>query len=165
MDHLLSAESVIAEEGSFWGGFKPRCHGSQAPSLFYGYFGPSLTTALSFPIHIQLFFLFSITLLCLQLHAILQFHLCLLVRANLKTRLTEDGSSGLEKGRVCGGKRLLFVWTDAEGHLWTSVSDQRSQWCRTDSWVMSYQPLLWPSSIIQSPHPSHSDDGTLNKVN
>lgn len=41
-------------------------------------------------------FSFSITLLCLQLHAILPFHLCLLVRANLKIRLTEDGSSSLE---------------------------------------------------------------------
>lgn len=64
-----------------------------------------------------------------------------------------------------GGKRLLFVWPDAQGHLWTSVSDQRSWWCRTDSWAMSYQPLLRPSSIILSPRPSHSDDGTLNKLN
>ena len=65
MDHLLSAESVIAEEGFFsffflfWTGgegVKPHCYGSQAPSLFYGYFCPSLPTTLSFPIHILLYF-------------------------------------------------------------------------------------------------------------
>lgn len=46
----------LQRRAPFGGGFKPRCHGSQAPSLFYGYFGPSLTTALSFLIHILLFF-------------------------------------------------------------------------------------------------------------
>lgn len=77
----------------FGGGFKPRCHGSQTPSLFYGYFGPSLTTALSFPIHILLsFFLYH----AFSYMPSPSYHRCLLVRANLKIRLTEDGSSSLE---------------------------------------------------------------------
>lgn len=160
--------------GLLLGGFKPCCHGSQAPSPPYGYFALSLSVRLSFSIVVPLSFFFY--------HSISRSDACPLCQSVFVSPLfvyeweltweagywswgMVDGRSVVEWGRVLGGKRLLFVWTDAQAHLWTSVSDQRSWWCRTDSWAMSYQPLLQPSSIILSPRPSHSDDGTLNKVN
>lgn len=174
MDHLLSAESVIAEKGSFWGALNHAAmvHRLQAPLW--------ILCSLSFCLAIYsdpcftlfLLFLDSVLLkdahpLC---HSIFVSAVCLQVRANLRGRVLRfrggggDSCGNAERGRRLGGKRLLFVWTDAQTHLWTSVSDQRSRWCRTDSWAMSYQPLLRPSSIILSLHLSHSDDGTLNKV-
>lgn len=53
----------LQRRASFGGCFKPHCYGSQAPSLFYGYFGPSLTTALSFLIHILLYLFLDRTVL------------------------------------------------------------------------------------------------------
>lgn len=152
-------------------GFNPCCHGSQAPSR------PSwILCSLSFSLHV---FPNSFPALCpaltvsfaLRFMAFLSFCFCLStvcvwVRVNLSGRVMKVGTGCIvaEQVRHLRGKRLLFVWTDAQAHLWTSVSDQRSRWCRTDSWAMSYQPTLQSSSIILSPCMSHSDDETLNKV-
>lgn len=71
MDHLLSAESVIAEEGSFFffclgGGMAAMVHRLQAS--FMDTLAPFLTSALSFPIHILLYFFIALS--CFQLRAI-----------------------------------------------------------------------------------------------
>lgn len=140
----------------------------------YGYFALSLSVSLSILIHVSLSFFSFLTQSCSKMHtlSVIPF---LSLPFVYKWELTweagywgfggwGDSCGNAERGRRLGGKRLLFVWTDAQTHLWTSVSDQRSRWCRTDSWAMSYQPLLRPSSIILSLRLSHSDDGTLNKV-
>lgn len=58
---------------------------------------------------------------------------------------------------MCLCVRVLSVWTDAQTHLWDSVSDQSECWCETDSWAMSYQLVLQPPSIRPSsaPFPPH----------
>lgn len=73
--------------GLLWGGdFKPRCYGSQASSLFYGYFGPSLTIAFPFPDPHPALSLSRLLCPAFSCGPSLSFHLCLRVRANLKSR-------------------------------------------------------------------------------
>jgi len=81
------------------GGFNPCCHGSQASSPPYGYFGLSLSVSLSFLIQVQLSFLLYHSL-ALRSMPSLSFHfclstVCLQVEANLRGRILRLGGVGV----------------------------------------------------------------------
>lgn len=96
MDHLLSAESVIAEKGSFWGALNHAAmvHRLQAPFMDT-LLSLSLSVSLSILIHVSLpSFLYRSVLLkdphplC---HSIFVSTVCLQVRANLRGRVLKLG--------------------------------------------------------------------------
>ncbi len=107
--------------GLLLGGFKPCCHGSQAPSPPYGYFALSLSFCLAVFSNPWPALFLSLSLhLALRCMPSLSFHfclsaVCLRVRANLRGRVLELGDGGWSQ--CCGvregsGREEAFVCLD-----------------------------------------------------
>lgn len=155
MDHLLSAESVSAEEGSFWGALNHAAmvHRLQTPS--YGFFALSLSFLL--PLFLCLFYClpnplsFIITLsysdlLAFAVTAFLSFHYLFACerepeRQGFRGLWTEKGKGGFWEGRgFC-----LF------GQMHTAISGLLSVIKGADDVEQIHGPCL--ISPCSGPHP------------
>lgn len=166
MDHLLSAESVIAEEGSFWGALNRAAtvHRLQAPlmdtllprSL-------SLSVSLSFPIHLHAPSLSLSLHLALSCIPSLSFRfclsaVCLRVRANLRGRVSERRGWWtvvvLWSKCVCVGGGLFWEGRGfcLFGQMHRPISELLSVIKAADDVEQIHGPCL--ISPCSSPHPS-----------
>lgn len=157
MDHLLSAESVIAEKGSFWGALNHAAmvHGLQAPLW--------ILCSLSFCLAIYsdpcftlfLLFLDSVLLkdahpLC---HSIFVSAVCLQVRANLRGRVLRfRGVGGIvaampSEGGVWEGRGFCLF-----GQMHRPISELLSVIKGADDVEQIHGPCL--ISPCSGPHPS-----------